>query len=118
MEHLRNALETMRTEYEGRETAVRVCSCRFILEMVGYCKVPKATAIVVLLRVLQLLGCQLCNFNPTFGGSFFGGCVGGTGRGRGWRVLLLELYSCLAADGSHKGLPDQLKRCGFAMFIM
>ena len=119
VEHLRNALETMRTEYEGRETAVRVRSCRFILEMVGYCKVPKATAIVILLRVLQLLGCQLCNFNSPFGGSFlFGGCAGRTRQGRGWRVVLLELYSCLAADGSRRGLPVQFKRCGFAMFIM
>ena len=77
MEHLRNALETMRTEYEGRETAVRVCSCRFILEMVGYCKVPKVPAIAVLLKVLLLLGCQLCDFNSAPGGSFlFGGMCG------------------------------------------
>ena len=34
----------MRTEYEGRETAVRVCSCRFILEMEGFCYVPKVAS--------------------------------------------------------------------------
>ena len=54
--------------------------------MVGYCKVPKVPATVILLRVLLLLGCQLCNFNSAFGGSFLvggRGCVGGMGRGRG-----------------------------------
>ena len=72
--------------------------------MVGYCKVPKVPATVILLRVLLLLGCQLCNFNSAFGGSFLvGGCVWdgsrqGGGEGKG---VLLELYSCLAADGSH-----------------
>ena len=45
----------MRTEYEGRETAVRVCSCQFILGMVGYCKVPKVMTLVTL-RVLLLWG--------------------------------------------------------------
>ena len=106
VEHLRNALETMRTEYEGRETAVRVCSCRFILEMVGDCKVPKLAAVCYTNQgSANKIGCHLHTFNSTFGASFLvGGCGGwggGGGGGRQWRVLLLELYSCLAADGSH-----------------
>lgn len=78
-EHLRNALETMRTEYEGREMAVRVCSCRFVLEMVGYCKVLKVcVATLFSLRVCYLR--QLCNFIASFGGLlllFEGGGVEG-----------------------------------------
>ena len=86
--------------------------------MVGYCKVPKVPATVILRRVLLLLGCQLCNFNSACGGSFLvGGMCGRDGaRQGGWRGLLLELYSCLAADGSHWGLSVKFKRCGSAMF--
>ena len=52
--------------------------------MVGYCKVPKVPATVILLRVLLLLGCQLCNFNSAFGGSFLvGGMCGRCGARQG-----------------------------------
>ena len=68
--------------------------------MVGYCKVPKVPATVILLtsRVLLLLGCQLCNFNSAFGGSFLvGGCVWdgsrqGGGGGGGVTFGTLQLF--------------------------
>lgn len=68
----------MRTEYEGRETAVRVCSCRFILEMVGFCYVPKvaskhcfsdfATSWMPKVKDLFFFeGCQVAGSGVTFG---------------------------------------------------
>ena len=94
----------MRTEYEGRETAVRVCSCRFILEMVGFCYVPKVPS----KHCFSDLGfCYL--LDATLSSPFLL-------RDMGWGglvVLLLERNSNLAADGNHDDLPEKFKRDGF-----
>ena len=37
--------------------------------------------------------------------------------GGGGLLLKLELYSSLAADGSHKDLPVKCKTCGCAMSV-
>lgn len=91
----------MRTEYEGRETAVRVCSCRFILEMVGFCYVPKVAS-------KHCFSDFATSWMPKVKDLFFL-------RDARWRVvvLLLESNSSLAADGSHDDLLEKFKRCGF-----
>lgn len=105
VEHLRNALETMRTEYEGRETAVRVCSCRFILLMVGCCKVPKSSKSCYSdLGFSYLLDANHVTLLPLLEDLYF---LVGCRR----VVLLLELHSSLAADGNHECFLLKFKRC-------